>query len=84
MYSIRFSNQAKKYIESLDTKRKKQIQNAIDSLRIDPFSYPYKKLHDFEADFRIRVGNLRISYCVDKKEVLISIIKVGKRENFYS
>lgn len=84
MYEVQFSNHSKKFISNLNSKRKNQIKKAIDNLRKDPFSYPYKKLKDFEADYRIRVGNFRITYSVHKKQLLIRIIKIGKRENFYS
>ncbi|MFW6286178.1 MAG: type II toxin-antitoxin system RelE family toxin [Nanoarchaeota archaeon] len=84
MYDIHFSNQSKKFINNLDPKRKKQIKTVVDSLRKDPFSYPYKKLSNFEADYRIRVGSFRISYSIYKEKLLIKIVKIGKRENFYN
>lgn len=83
MYEIHFSNQSKKFIKDLDNKRKLQIKESIDKLRLDPFSIPYKKLSSNQVDYRIRVGNFRISYSVYKNELLILIIKIGKRENFY-
>ncbi|MCA9486770.1 MAG: type II toxin-antitoxin system RelE/ParE family toxin [Candidatus Woesearchaeota archaeon] len=84
MYEAHFSNQAKKFIKNLDKQRQKQIQETVNSLLKDPFSLPYKKLTGFEADYRVRVGEFRISYSVYKKEVLITFVKIGKRENFYA
>ena len=83
MYEPRFSNQSKKFIKKLDEQRKEQIQKAIDTLVKNPFSLPYKKLSGFEADYRVRIGEFRISYSVYKKELIILFVKIGKRENFY-
>jgi mRNA interferase RelE/StbE len=84
MYEIQFSNQAKKFIKNLDSNRKEKIKEVIDNLKKDAFAYPYKKLVNSPADFRIRVGEYRISYSFFKNKLLIRIIKIGKRENFYS
>lgn len=83
MYEIHFSNQSRKLIKELDEKRRIQIKKAIDLLREDPFGLPYKKLNGLEADYRIRVGEFRISYSIDKNQLIIRIIKIGNRENFY-
>ena len=83
MYEVQFSNQSRKFIKDLDDKRKLQIKKVIDTLIKDPFSLPYKKLNGMDADYRIRVGEFRISYSIEKNELLIRIIKIGNRENFY-
>lgn len=57
MYELQFSKQSLKFIKELESKRKNQIKKALDLLKKDPFSQPYKKLNGTQADFRIRIGN---------------------------
>ncbi|MFP4402374.1 MAG: type II toxin-antitoxin system RelE family toxin [Candidatus Nanoarchaeia archaeon] len=82
MYQIKIKKTASKFIQSLDIKRKNKLKEVFKLLEKSPFILPYKKLD--ENIYRIRVGNLRILYEVNEKEVIIEIIKVGNRENFYS
>lgn len=84
MYEIIFSKQAKKFIQSLNSKQKENIKKVIISLSLDPFSFPYKKLKNLDANYRIRVGTYRLSYSIEKNKLLIRIVKIGKRENFYN
>mgnify|MGYP002637684105 CR=1 FL=1 len=83
MYELIFSNQSKKFIRDLELKRKNQIKKVLNSLKRDPFCFPYKKLSGMDADYRIRKGSFRISYSIQKEELVIQIVKIGKRENFY-
>jgi mRNA interferase RelE/StbE len=84
MYSIVYSKQAKKFIQALSKQRRLQLKVVFEQLMQNPFVFPYTKIKGKDLEYRIRVGKFRILYSVHKKELLIEVVKVGKRENFYS
>lgn len=84
MYLIEFKKQSKKFIQKLDNKNKKILLDIIFNLSKDPYFYPYKKLEGFDNLLRVRKGNFRISYKIYKEKLILEIIKIGNRENFYN
>ena len=83
MFKIKIDKKAKKFKNSLDFKLKNKIDDVVDILKLNPYHFPYKKLRDYKDTYRIRVGNIRLSFKVFKDESIIKIIKIGFRENFY-
>ena len=81
MFKIIFSNEAEKFLKKIDKDLAKKIVKIIEELEKNPKKFPYKKLSN--GDYRIRSGDIRISYSINKKELLIVIIKIGYRKNFY-
>ena len=85
MFSLKFSNQAAKFVKRLEQKDKKRIQKKTEELQKNPFpsdTVRVEKYKDYKV-FRVRVGQFRILYSVDFEEKLILIIDVGKRAGVY-
>jgi mRNA interferase RelE/StbE len=81
-YSIKLKRTPQKFLESLDDKTFDKIDDKIMSLQSDPFPRQTKKLEVFEC-YRVRVGDYRILYTVDKKELIITILDIANRKDVY-
>jgi len=60
-----------------------QIAEAIDSLSKDPWPKGHQKLKGLTNHYRLRIGNYRVIYSVEKKILQIEIIRIGTRSNIY-
>ena len=87
MYSLRYSAAATKYIKKIKNRElKSELKKAIDSIAHNPLIGEAKMgdLHGiFGYDVYYDSINYEIAYTILEKEVVITIILVGTRENFY-
>jgi len=60
-----------------------RIMNAMRSLAENPLPRGASKLHGSENTFRIRVGDYRIIYDVDRAERVVNILHVAHRRDVY-
>ncbi len=81
MYKILFSPLAKKQYLKLEKSVQKRISIALRRLLFNPEKH-VKKLVGLDY-YRFRVGDHRIILDIKKKELLIFVIKIGKRKNIY-
>ena len=72
---------AKKFIELLPPKHKRQIKDRILSMQDDPMPKDSKKLLGYEKYSRIDIGEYRIIYRYECKKDLITIVLIGKRND---
>jgi len=82
-YSIRFTRRAQDDFDSLDKPLQHRLRPHIDRLAADPFPAGAKKLHSDEPFYRIRVGDYRVVYQVERKQLIVVVIKVGHRKEVY-
>ena len=80
MYNIEWKEHAVKNIENLESSIAKRILKKVEELAENPFSKDIKKLKG-SNDFRLRVGDYRIIFSIEKNT--IQILKVGHRKNIY-
>lgn len=80
MYRLLFSNQAAKFIKSLDIEQRARIRKVCEQLRENPYGLPYKRIRGKINIYRVRVGKYRIIFEVNKKQVLINILKIDTRK----
>ena len=83
MYKIIFSRKASKFVSNLKLAYKNKIKDILKLLKENPFAYPYKKIKGENNIYRIRIGNYRVLYEVDKTKKRIIIIKIDKRGRIY-
>jgi mRNA interferase RelE/StbE len=83
MYRILLSRNAEKFVRGLGKKYQKRIGEVIKSFQESSFPYPYSKIKGEVNTYRIRVGEYRIVYEVDKIENIIRILKIDKRGRVY-
>jgi len=83
MYKITFSKDADKVLRRMPRNKALNIAKKIKQLAKNPGKMQnVKKLTDHPG-FRLRVGNWRIVYTINDKELLIHVIKIKPRGEVY-
>ncbi|MGA3326320.1 MAG: type II toxin-antitoxin system RelE/ParE family toxin [Terriglobia bacterium] len=82
-YSIRFTACAQRDFSALDKTVQQRLRRHIDRLRENPFPPGAKKLHAEEPYYRIRVGDYRVVYQVEGRQLVIIVVKIGHRREVY-
>jgi mRNA interferase RelE/StbE len=85
MFEIILFNPAGKFYDRLDDKLKAKVTTAIEGLKNNPFrGKDIKKLKGkLEENYRLRIGDIRVVYQIDKEASLIIIKAMGRREGIY-
>lgn len=82
-YSIEVSKKAERQLKKLTDEVKIKFKEAIENLDNEPFPPGVEKLEGMKDTYRIRRGNHRFVYKVDKKEKEILILSIGDRKDIY-
>lgn len=82
-YKIEISSTAEKTLKKIPKADLKKIVEAIQILGINPFPEGCRKLSGEEGTYRVRQGNYRIIYEVERKKLIILVLKVGHRKDVY-
>ncbi len=85
MFKIMFHRRAEKFYQKLDKKSIQQVNKAIDCLQLNPFSgKDIKKLRGkLRGKYRLRIGNLRVVYFVDKTKGIVIVEAINQRGEIY-
>lgn len=81
MYEILFSDRAKKQLSKLSKDMQQRVIAVLERARIRPEAYITKLVGD--PGYKLRVGDYRIIIDIEKKQLLILVIKVGHRKKIY-
>lgn len=73
---------AERYLDRLSSSDQQRIVNALESLRLDPESSDIKPLKG-RSDWRLRVGNYRILFLLDKENKVFIVTRIGPRGDVY-
>lgn len=82
-YEILLSRHAEKFLEAMGSKDYKIVSRHIDLLKSDAHPHGSIKLKGSDNLYRLRVGNFRIIYEPNEKEVKIFVLDIGDRKNIY-
>jgi len=82
-YQVKILPAALRQLESIPKPDQKRIKNRIDALADDPWPSGVKRLHGKMELLRIRSGNSRIIYTVERDRLIVLIIKIGHRREVY-
>ncbi len=82
-YRVKVDRVAAKAIHALGKQTQRRIFKALDDLRFDPYPPGTKSLKGHPGAFRVRVGEYRILYTVEKDLLLVRVFKVGPRQDVY-
>ena len=82
LYTVRLANNAQKQLDRLPLETIERVSKELAKLAFDPRPAGVKKLKGREG-YRIRVGDYRVMYTIFDKVLLIEVVKVGTRGNFY-
>ena len=80
MYNIEWKEHALQNIEKLENSIARRIVKKVEELSENPFSKDIKRLKR-SNDFRLRVGDYRVIFSIEKE--IITILKVGHRKKIY-
>ena len=85
-FKVVFSRVSEKYLSRLTPSKEKNILSRIEKLSVDPFVMDNNivKLEGTKRSFRLRMGNIRIIYAIDKEDQQIFINKIAPRGSAYS
>jgi len=83
MYKVLIKNSALKEIQQIPKTFRIKIIETIDSLANSPRPSGVKKLENFNNSYRVRVGQYRIIYKIEDRQLIVEIVKVGNRKEVY-
>ena len=76
-YSIEIARRARKDLKKLDAKTADRILVKIAEMESD-LSGDVKRLTDFEPEYRLRVGDFRVLFDVERDQIIVRRIKNRK------
>ncbi|MFW8565383.1 type II toxin-antitoxin system RelE family toxin [Orrella sp. 11846] len=79
MYSINWTNKAKKQLRKIDRQEQVTIIDAIDKLEMYPQTKNIIPLSNHEYGYRMRVGNYRVLFDIDTVVRIIDIQQIKRR-----
>ena len=82
-YQIVYDPPVERELAKLDRNQTIKILEAISKFQENPFPSQCKKLHGRNNQYRIRVGNFRVLYVVDKENFLVRIAYIKNRKDAY-
>ena len=82
MYSVEFSEKAADFIRKLDKSIQKRITKKIEELKESPY-LGEALVGNLAGLWKLRIGDYRITYKVERERLIIFIIKAGNRKNIY-
>jgi mRNA interferase RelE/StbE len=82
-YSIEFSASALREFQAFDRQVQRRISVKIEQLAENPFSLGARKFHGETDHWRIRIGDYRVIYRIDRRRVVVVIVRVGHRREVY-
>ena len=82
IYKIEIADTAADFIRKQTKKNQRQIMNKISSLAQDPQGKG-NQIKSKPEFFKIRSGIFRIAYTVKGKQVIVLVLRIGHRKDFY-
>ncbi len=80
-WKVLITSRAEKFIKKF--KEKEKIFDILEKLGENPFQRNTKKLRGLKNAYRLKLGDLRICYIVNKKDKEIIVFLIEKREKVY-
>ena len=82
LFTIKLSSSARKSLKKLSEKDQVLVFTVIETLKTNPTPPKSLKLHGRDG-YRIRVGDLRIIYTIQRGKLVVLILDVGHRREIY-
>lgn len=83
MYKIHLAHRAEKQIKALPSTIQNRVIRKLKAFRQNPLSGDIKKLKVKQSRYRLRVGDYRIIYDIDKETVTVMVLTVRHRKDVY-
>lgn len=83
-YEVILSDEAKRFLKKLDSKIVSRILAKLKDLTSEKCeNLDIKKLKENKSLYRIRVGDYRIIYSINNREIIVFVVKIGHRKDVY-
>jgi mRNA interferase RelE/StbE len=83
-YTVKVSRPAEKFLRSLtDKKLYLRLRETIDALETNPRPANSIKLQAEEELYRVRVGDYRIVYQIQDRQLFVLVVQIGHRREIY-
>jgi mRNA interferase RelE/StbE len=82
-YRIEFAPKAERDFKALDGSIRRRMARRIQSLADNPYPQGIKKLEGEDELYRLRVGDYRVLYQVQRQRVVILVVGIGHRRDIY-
>ena len=84
-YQVKFTKSARKEFQRLPNRIQGKVVEALSFLAGNPYSelLQIKKLRGVDELYRIRIGDYRLVYTVEAKELIVILVKIGHRQEVY-
>ncbi len=83
MYKLIIQKSARKELDNIPDPFFLKIDEAILSLRENPYPFPQSKKLKGNDKHRLRIGDFRVVYTVDEKQKVITIYRLRHRKDVY-
>ncbi len=83
-YTVEFLATASEELAGLPKDVQRQIVRRIETLKTNPRPAGVKQLKSPEKFLRLRVGNYRVIYVVEGRQLVILVVRISDRKNAYS
>jgi len=84
VYKISYTTQAVKALLKMPRNAANLIRQKMEQVAVDPFaSIPNVKKLQGRSGYRLRVGDWRVIYEINKNEVIIIVMKIAPRGEVY-
>lgn len=83
MFALRFSTAALKALRKAPSDVTRRIRERLDELACDPFTAANVKKLTNHPGYRLRVGDWRVIYLVQKEAVVIYVVDIAQRKEVY-
>lgn len=82
---ITFKTSAFREYKKLDKKNRLKINEILEMLQINPLgeALKIKKIQNKRNCYRIRTGDYRVIYSIQKNQLIVEIIRLGHRKDVY-
>ena len=81
-YEVEFRPSARKSLDRIPKKDRLRIEGAIELLQSNPYPPAAIKLTE-RSEYRVRVGNYRVVYDLVRGKLVILVLAIGHRKDFY-
>ena len=83
-YTVEVSRPAEKFLRALtDKKLYQRLREALDALEENPRPVNCVKLQGEEELYRVRVGDYRIVYQIQDRQLIVLVVQMGHRREVY-
>lgn len=84
MWKVRYKKSVAKDLKPISDDIKYILRRAIEEkLMVDPLKFGLPLRRNLKGYMKLRVGDYRIIYSIEKKTVTIYVIKIGHRKDVY-